>query len=222
MLDHAGFFRIFWEHSRRAPGRRARGPATTPDFRPFCARGLSQRCRLRQDGLARRAARSPRADAAAIRAPPTGGTAAIAPRLPPNRQPTKIHHHCRALLTAPRARRRRLPAEDIVSARVLLRCHCAGTSDSLRCDARSTRRAAGTRAPPHLTCASHACAQSDTRLVSRTSAGVVGVASQHSESSRPRPRPRSREPRTFPPPSGFFGIRRRGRGASGARVTRID
>ena len=59
----------------------------------------------------------------------------------------------------PRARRRRLPAENIVSARVLLRCHCAATSDSLRCDARSTRRAAGTRAPPHLTCASHACAQ---------------------------------------------------------------
>ena len=83
MLDHAGFFRIFWEHSRRAPGRRARGPATTPDFRPFCARGLSQRCRLRQDGTARRAARSPRADAAAIRAPPTGGTAAIAPKAAP-------------------------------------------------------------------------------------------------------------------------------------------
>ena len=78
-------------------------------------------------------------------------------RLPPNRQPTKIHHLCRALLTAAR-RRRRLPAENIVSARVLLRCHCAATSDSLRCDARSMRRAAGTRAPPHLTCASHACA----------------------------------------------------------------
>ena len=40
-------------------------------------------------------------------------------------------------------------------------------------------------------------------LASRTSAGVVGVASKHSESSRPRPRPRSREPGTFPPPSGF-------------------
>ena len=41
--------------------------------------------------------------------------------------------------------------QHFVSARVLLRCHCAATSDSLRCDARSTRRAAGTRAPPQNT-----------------------------------------------------------------------
>ena len=33
-LDHAGFFRIFWEHSRRAPGRRARGPARHPRAEP--------------------------------------------------------------------------------------------------------------------------------------------------------------------------------------------
>ena len=60
----------------------------------------------------------------------------------------------------PRARRRRLPAENIVSARVLLRCHCAATSDSLRCDARSTRaRRRTTATTPHTPGASHACAQ---------------------------------------------------------------
>ena len=37
LLDHAGFFRIFWEHSRRAPGVRARPPATALSFWPFCA-----------------------------------------------------------------------------------------------------------------------------------------------------------------------------------------
>ena len=83
MQDHAGFFRIFWEHSRRAPGRRARGPATTPDFRRFCARGLGWRCRLRHYVNELRAGRSPRADAAVIRAPPTGGTDAIAPKAAP-------------------------------------------------------------------------------------------------------------------------------------------
>ena len=59
--------------------------------------------------------------------------------------------------------------------------------------------------PPHHIHRAHRTPvhSSDTRLVSRTSAGVVGVASKHSESSRPRPRPRSREPGTIPPPSGF-------------------
>ena len=60
------------------------------------------------------------------------------------------------------------------------------------------------------------------RLASRTSAGVVGVASKHSESSHPHPHPRSREPGTFPPPSGFSvydgeGGAPRGRAPSGVR-----
>ena len=102
----------------------------------------------------------------------------------------------------PHARRRRLPAENIVSARVLLRCHCAATSDSLRCDARSTRRAAWTASTTtEHTRRAHRMRSSDARrrFVSRTGAGVVGVESKHSESSRPRHRPRSREPGTIPP-----------------------
>ena len=59
--------------------------------------------------------------------------------------------------------RRRLWPEratpHFVSARAYSAASGADTSDSLRCDARSTRGAAGTRAPPHLTCAPHACAQ---------------------------------------------------------------
>ena len=106
--------------------------------------------------------------------------------------------------------RRRLWPEratrHFVSARVLIRCHCAATSDSLRCDARSTQHAAGTRAPPQNTRRAHRMRILDARrrLASRNGAGVVGVASKHSESSRPRPRPRSREPGTTPPPSGFL------------------
>ena len=120
---------------------------------------------------------------------------------PPNRQPTKIHHLCRPC-SPPRARHRRLPAENIVSARVLLRCHCAAASDSLRCDARSTRRAAWTASTTtEHTRRAHRMRSSDARrrFVSRTGAGVVGVESKHSESSRPRHRPRSREPGTIPP-----------------------
>ena len=123
------------------------------------------------------------------------------------------------------ARARATPAvteENIVNARVLRRCYCADTFDSLRCDARSTRRAAGTRAPPQNTQTGRTATpmrSSDARrrLVSRNSAGVVGVASKHSESSRPRPRPRYSQGPSLP--SGFFSyVRRRGRIAPGARV----
>ena len=124
----------------------------------------------------------------------------------------------------PHARRRRLPAENIVSARVLRRCYCAATSDSLRCDARSTRaRRRTTATTPHTHRAHRTPVRSsDTRLVSRTSAGVVGVASKHSESSRTRARVRVRVSQGPSLPRPVFGIRRRGRSASGARVIRID
>ena len=126
----------------------------------------------------------------------------------------------------PRARRRRLPAENIVSARVLLRCHCAATSDSLRCDARSTRRAAGTRAPPQNT---HdvrtACAfwmRGDASRRGTAPALWVLQASTQSRRARARPRPRSREPGTSPPPSGFSVYDGEGGAPRGARVPRID
>ena len=153
MLDHAGFFRIFWEHSRRAPGRRARGPATTPDFRPFCARGLSQRCRLRHDGIPRSAGRSPRTDAGLVQGATDGQhgrhRAKGCPQIGSQHMQQGYTHPLRGLL-----RRRLWPeraTQHFVSARAYSAASGADTSDSLRCDARSTRRAAGTRAPPQNT-----------------------------------------------------------------------
>ena len=98
------------------------------------------------------AERSPRAMLPLFRAPPTGSTAAgsqsAAPIGSQQQGYTHLLHHCL------HARRRLCPErkEYIMNARLLLlRCYCADTFDSLRCDARSTRRAAGTRAPPQNT-----------------------------------------------------------------------
>ena len=222
MLDHAGFFRIFWEHSRRALGRRARGPATTPDFRPFCARGLSQRCRLRHDGIARSAERSPRTDAGLVQGATDGQhgrhRAKGCPQIGSLQRYTTSAGPC----SPPRARRRRLPAENIVSARVLLRCHCAATSDSLRCDARSTRRAAGTRAPPQNT---HdvrtACAFWMRGEASRRGpAPVLGVfqAATRSRRARVRVRVRVSQGPSLPRPVFRYTTERAGR-LGGARPT---
>ena len=105
--------------------------------------------------------------------------------------------------------RRRLWPEratpHFVSARAYSAASGTDTSDSLRCDARSTRRAAGTRAPPHLTCASHACAHSGCTARPRVAdqRRRCGCCKQALGVVAPRPRPRSREPGTIPPPSCF-------------------
>jgi len=122
----------------------------------------------------------------------------------PHRQPTTRIHSPAA---GPTRRARATPAvteENAVNAHVLLRCYCAETNDGLRCDARSTRRAAGTRAPPQHTHTGRTARLCILRIraSSRNGAGVGGVASKHSESSRPCQRPHS-EPGTIPPPSGF-------------------
>ena len=162
MLDHAGFFRIFWEHSRRAPGRRARGPATTPDFRPFCARGLSQRCRLRHDGKVSSAARSPRTDAGLVQGATDGRhgrhRAKGCPQIGSQHMRQGYTHPLQGLL-----RRRLWPeraTQHFVSARAYSAASGADTSDSLRCDARSTRaRRRTTATTPHTSGAPYACAQ---------------------------------------------------------------
>ena len=145
---------------------------------------------------------------------------AASQKLSPNRQPTTRIHSPAA---GPTRRARATPAvmeENIVNEHILRRCYCADTCDSLRCDARSTRRAAGTRAPPQNTHRAYRTPvhTSDTRLVSRNGAGVGGVASKHSVVAPARQRPDS-EPGTIPPVR-FFGIRRGGRDTPGARVQR--
>ena len=121
----------------------------------------------------------------------------------------------------PRARRRRLPAENIVSARVLLRCYCADTSDSLRCDARSTRRGAGTAstAAEHATCAPHAhfgCAVTP-RVAERRRRWVL-QASTRSRRTRIRARVRVSQGPPLPRPVFRYTTERAGR-LGGARPT---
>ena len=87
----------------------------------------------------------------------------------PHRQPTTRIHSPAA---GPTRRARATPAvteENIVNEHILRRCYCADTFDSLCCDARSTRRAAGTRAPPQNTRRAHRMRILDARrrLVSR-------------------------------------------------------
>ena len=141
-----------------------------------------------------------------FRAPPTGSTDAAAPKAAPKSAANICNKdtltRCRACCAAGCGQS---APHNTSLARAYSAASGADTSDSLRCDARSTRRAAGTRAPPQNTRRAHRMRILDARrrLASRNGAGVVGVASKHSESSRPRPRPRSREPGTFPPPSGF-------------------
>ena len=178
MLDHAGFFRIFWEHSRRALGRRARGPATTPDFRPFCARGLSQRCRLRHGVPDRRSVRSPRADAAVIRAPPTGGTAAAAPNL----SPKSAAYKDTPPLQGPAHRRARDAGgyqQKTSSARAYSSAATA-PQHLIASAAMPVRRGARPGREHHHTCSAHRMRSSDAwrRLASRNGAGVAGAASQ--------------------------------------------
>ena len=122
--------------------------------------------------------------------------------------------------------RRRLRPEratqHFVSARVLRRCIRAATSDSLRCDARSTRRAAGTRAPPQNT---HdvrtACAFWMRGEASRRGpAPVLGVfqAATRSRRARVRVRVRVSQGPSLPRPVFRYTTERAGR-LGGARHT---
>ena len=97
--------------------------------------------------------------------------------------------------------------QHFVSARAYSAASGADTSDSLRCDARSTRARRRTPPPHHIHTGRtvRLCAVR-IRASSRNGAGVVGVASKHSESSRPRLRPRiARGPSL---PSSGFDVRR--------------
>ena len=158
-----------------------------------------------------------------VHAPPTGGTDAAAPKAAPKSAANICNKdtltRCRACCDA--ACGQSAPHNTSL-ARAYSAASGADTSDSLRCDARSTRRAGGTRAPQHLTCASHACAQlayaprvADRR---RRCGGLqaLGVL------SRPRPRPRPRYSQGPSLPSAFGVVWRGGRDASGARLQRGD
>ena len=151
--------------------------------------------------------RSPRADAAMVQAPPAGSTDAASQKA----APTSAANTCnKDTLTCCRA------------------CCAAGCGQSAPHNTSLARACTPPRPPPIYQIASAAMPvrrgarpgrehhhtrrahrtpvripDARRRLASRTSAGVVGVASKHSESSHPRPRPRSREPGTIPPPSGF-------------------
>ncbi len=97
-----------------------------------------------------------------------------------------------------------------MNAHILRRCYCADTSDSLRCDGPfDAARGRGASTTTEHTRRAHRMRSSDARrrrLVSRNGAGVGGVASSHSESSRPRLRPRiARGPSL---PSSGFDVRR--------------
>ena len=168
-MNVASSFRLLREHWCRAPGRRTRGLEAAPNFRPFCVscRSLSLLFRQVWSGVSRGAEPKSR------RCRYPGATdgrhgrhrAKGCPQIGSLQRYTTSAGPC----SPPRARRRRLPAENIVSARVLLRCHCAATSDSLRCDARSTRRgrAREHRHRTHTTCAPHAqfgCAAATPRV----------------------------------------------------------
>ena len=141
--------------------------------------------------------------------------------LPPNRQPTTRIHSPAA---GPTRRARATPAvteENIVNEHILRRCYCAETFDSLCSDARSTRRGRDASTTTEHTNRAHRTPvrSSDARLVSRNGAGVVGVASKHSESLRPRVSVRTRSQGPFLP-SAFGVVWRGGRDASGARLQR--
>ena len=141
---------LFWEHSCRAAGARARGPATTPNFRPFCESSLGLRCRLRHDGNSAPAARSPRADAALVQGATDGQhghhRAEGCPQIGSQHMQQGYTHPLQGLAGCGQS-----APHNTSLARVYSAASGADTSDSLRCDARSTRRAAGTRAPPHHT-----------------------------------------------------------------------
>ena len=150
--------------------------------------------------LAAVAALCAKADAALVQGATGGQHSRRLAKRCPHRQPTTRIHSPAA---GPTRRARATPAvteENIVNEHILRRCYCADTFDSLRCDARSTRRAAGTRAPPQNTRRAHRMRILDARrrLLSRNGAGVVGVASKHSVVAPARQRPDS-EPGTIPP-----------------------
>ena len=101
--------------------------------------------------LAAVAALCAKADAALVQGATGGQHSRRLAKRCPHRQPTTRIHSPAA---GPTRRARATPAvteENIVNEHILLRCYCADTFDSRCCDARSTRRAAGTRAPPQNT-----------------------------------------------------------------------
>ena len=145
-----------------------------------------------------------------FRAPPTGSTDAAAPKAAPKSAANICNKdtltRCRACCAAGCGQS---APHNTSLARAYSAASGADTSDSLRCDARSTRRAAGTRAPPQNTRRAHRMRILDARRrrrVSRNGAGVAGDCKPSELSSRPRPRPRySRGPSL---PSSGFDVRR--------------
>ena len=205
-MSVASGFSLLWEHSSRAPGRRTRGPATNPSFRPFCGWGRSLSLLFRQ--VWSRASLGAEPKSRRCRYPgATDGRhgrcrAKGCPQIGSQPMQQGYTHPLQGLL-----RRRLWPerAKAYIVTHVLRRCYCADTSDSLRCDARSTRARRRTTATTPHTHRAHRMRILDARrcLASRTSAGVGGVSSSHSESSRPRLRPRYSQRSSLP---SAFGV----------------
>ncbi len=128
-----------------------------------------------------------------FRAPPAGSTGRRVANAAPKSAAYKDTLTCCIIICTRDAgypqSARRIHRERAHTTRLPLR---RKTCDGRRCDARSTRRAAGTRAPPQNTRRAHRMRILDARrrLASRNGAGVGGVAIASTRSSRPRPRPR--------------------------------
>ena len=163
-----------------------------------------------------------KADAALVQGATDGQHSRRLAKRCPHRQPTTRIHSPAA---GPTRRARATPTvteENVVNEHILRRCYCAETFDSRCCDARSTRRAAGTRAPPQNT---HdvrtACAFWMRGEASRRGpAPVLGVfqAATRSRRARVRVRVRVSQGPSLPRPVFRYTTERAGR-LGGARPT---